>query len=100
MEIKVIIVEVIKQDMRYNQYISALRNLGIEVYEFEIDFFGIVTKLMERKEFPDSWIELYVSYISRSADYEIVPLGNNLYPLAEECYNALRRFDFKNDRIN
>jgi hypothetical protein len=98
MNSKEIIIEVIKQDMRYNQYISALQNLGIEVYGFELDFGGIVIKLMKLKEYPDSWLDLYVTYVSRSSEYEIIPFGNNLYPLDEECYNALKEFD--NDGIN
>jgi hypothetical protein len=95
MDKKEIIIEVIKQDMRYNQYIAALRRLGIEVYEFELDFVGIVLKLLEIKECPDSWLELYVSFISRGEDCEISPSGNNLYQLAEECYCALKGYNFE-----
>jgi hypothetical protein len=100
MDNKEVIIEVIKQDMRYNQYITALRRLGIEVYEFELDFVTIVLKLLKLEECPDSWLELYVGFISRSEDYEISPSGTNLYQLAEECYCALKEFDLNNLVLN
>ena len=94
MEDRFVIIELIKQDMRFNQYIAALRNLGIEVYDFDLDLMIIVAKLMKVTEMTDSWMELYVTELSKCENVSIEPLGNNLYPLAEECYNALLEFNF------
>lgn len=92
MENKKITTEVIKQDLMYNQYLAALKKLGIEIHGFELDLVSVVAKLMGLQEYPDAWIELYAGYLSRSSEFELVPLGHNLYPLAEECYNALNNF--------
>lgn len=74
----------------YNQYLAALKKLGIEIYGFEFDLVSVVSKLLDNSDYNDAWIELYSGYLGRSSEYDIVPLGNNLYPLAEECYNALK----------
>jgi hypothetical protein len=91
MDTREIIIETIRQDMRCNQYLTALRKLGI-VCEFEPDFVTIVLQLMNVKVCTDSWIELYVTFLNKSDDYEIIPPGDNLYPLARECYKALQEF--------
>jgi len=87
MEDRIVIIELIKEDMRFNQFIAALRKLGVEVYEFDLDLMSIVAKLMEisYEEMTDSWMELYVTEISKCEDVSIESLGQNLYPLAEEC---------------
>jgi hypothetical protein len=96
-----IIIEIIKQDMRYNQYIAALRKLGIEIYDFDLDLLSIVAKLMKVKDedMTDSWMELYVTKLSKCENLSIESLGNNLYPLAEESYNALLNFKTNNDEV-
>lgn len=86
---KEIIIELIVQDLRYNQYTAALRKLGIEIYSFELDFVTITMKLLGIQECTDEWLELYVSFLNRCEEFDMIPLGKNLYPLAEECYNAL-----------
>lgn len=86
---KEIIIELIVQDLRYNQYTAALRKLGIEIYGFELDFVTIIMKLMGIQECPDEWLDLYVSFLGRCEEIDTIPLGKNLYPLAEECYNVL-----------
>ena len=90
---KEIITELIKQDLMYNQYIAALKKFGIEIYDFEVDLVSVITKLMGQNDCCDAWVELYAGYLTRCGNYEIVPSGRNLYPLAEECYEALKNFD-------
>lgn len=86
-----IITSLLLEEMRFHQYISALRKLGIEVYEFDPDLMSIVAKLMEltEEEFNDDWMELYVSEISKCENLPVVPMGKNLQELAKECYQAL-----------
>jgi hypothetical protein len=99
---KEIIIPVIIEDMRFNQYISALRKLGIEVYEFDLDLMSIVAKLMgfNYEDMTDSWMELYVTELSKCENVPMEPLGKNLYSLAEECYESLKKFNFLNDDVN
>ena len=92
---KEIIIPVIIEDMRFNQYISALRKLGIEVYGFDLDLMSIVADLMaiRREDMTDSWMELYVTELSKCESLPIESLGKNLYLLAEECYETLKSFN-------
>ena len=87
------VVHLIKEDMRYNQYIAALRNLGIELYRFDLDLTSLVAKLMGH-EMTNEWIELYVMELYKSESLPIKPLGENLYRLAEECYLKLLNFGY------
>ena len=91
MQLKPIIISLLLEDLRFNQYIYALRKLGIEVYHFDLDLMGIVAKLMEltEEEFNDSWMELYVSEVSKCENLPVEPMGKNLQELAEESYKAL-----------
>lgn len=91
MDNKDIAINVIVQDMRFNQYLSVLRKLGIEANNFEIELIGIVAKLMGKEEgdISDSWMELYFTELSKCESVPIEPLGKNLYSLAEECYGIL-----------
>jgi hypothetical protein len=92
---KVVIIEIIRQDMRFNQYIFALRKLGIEVYDFDLDLMSIVAMLMNigEEDMTDAWMELYVMELSNSEQIPIEALGKNLYPLAEACYYSLLNFN-------
>ncbi|MBN1118063.1 MAG: hypothetical protein JXA77_12705 [Bacteroidales bacterium] len=102
MEDRIDIIELIKEDMRFNQFIAALRKLGIEVYEFDLDLMSIVAKLMKISydAMTDSWMELYVTELSKSECLPIEPLGKNLYSLAEECYETLKNFNFLKNNVN
>jgi hypothetical protein len=92
---KVVIIEIIKQDMRFSQYIYALRKLGIEVYDFDLDLMSIVAKLMNigEEDMTDAWMELYVMELGKCEHFPIEALGKNIYPLAEKCYYALLNFN-------
>ena len=93
-----VIVEIIRQDMRINQYLSALRKLGIEIYNLDIDLTHIVARLMnlDNEKITDSWIELYTTKLMECKRLPLKSLGQNLYPLAKECYNALLEFSAVN----
>ena len=93
---KEIIIEIVVQDMRFNQFIAALRKLGIKVYDFDLDLMSIVADLMaiQSKDMTDSWMELYVSELSKCENIPIEPLGKNLCSLAEECYKSFKNFNF------
>lgn len=91
-----IIIEIIRQDMRFIQYINALRLLGIEVYGFQLDLMDIVANLMALDNSKiDAWRDLYIDFLYKTINYEREPLGNNLSGLAEKCYNALDQFKVK-----
>ena len=91
---KEVIINIIVQDMRLNQYKNRLKKLGIEVYGYDPDFIGIVAKLMELPDemFNDNWVDLYAKWISKCDRLTIMPDCKNLQPLAQNCYTALLKF--------
>ena len=95
MNIKEITINLIIEDMRFNQQITALRKLDVEVY-FDLDLMNIVANLMgiSQENMTDSWMELYVTELSKCESFPIEPLGKNLYGLAEEFYETLKNFNF------
>ena len=94
MENRIVIIDLLKEHMRLQQYIAALRKLGIEACNFDSDLMSIVARLMRVGDMTDSWMELYVTGLSKCEEVPIEPLGKNLEPLAEECYRALLEFGF------
>jgi len=94
MEIKEVVIKLIREDMRYNQYMALLRKLGIEVYFSDLELSGIVADLMGQ-EMTCQWIELYFEQLSVSELLPIKPLGKNLEKPAEECYDLLQKFKKK-----
>ena len=101
MNSKEITISLIVEEMRFNQQITALRKLDIEVY-FDLGLMNIVANLMgiSQEDMTDSWMELYVTELSKSESLPIEPLGKNLYPLAEKCYETLKNFNFLKDNDN
>ncbi len=89
-----IIIDIIKEDMRFYQFITGLSKMGIEIYSFDLDLMSIVAKLMNIKDedMTDAWMELYVTELSKCENVSVEPLGKNLIPLAEECYHKLLNF--------
>jgi hypothetical protein len=92
MELRPIIIALIKEHMHITQYLAALRKLGIEVYDFDPDLMSIVAQLMNVEDMTDAWMELYVTELGKCEEAPIEALGKNLLPLAERCYEALRDF--------
>jgi hypothetical protein len=94
METKEIIIELIKQDMYFNQYIEALSNLGIEIHDYQLELMEVIVKLMNKTEaeITDEWVEKYVLEIEKSKHVPITERGQNLYPLAKESYRELLHF--------
>ena len=100
MKTKKLIIHLIKEDMRFNQYIAALRRLGIEIHTFDLDLMSIIARLMKVEGIPDAWMDLYVTQLSKSTDVPYEPMGKNLYPLAKECYYSLLNFKTNDDDVS
>ena len=91
---KELIVHLIREDMRFNQFMAALRKLGIEIYGHDPDFMSLIGKLLQVKEAAyDSWMELYVTEINKCESLPIEPLGRNLYTQSVKCYDLLVEFN-------
>ncbi len=97
---KEITIQIIRQDLRFYQFIAGLRKMGIEIYSFDLDLMSIVAKLMNIKyeDMTDDWMELYVTELSKCENFPVESLGKNLIPLAEKCYHSLLNFKNKDKK--
>jgi hypothetical protein len=92
MDTKELIIHLIKEDMRFNQFTAALRKAGIEAYCFDLDLTSIVAELMNQ-EMSNIWIGMYVMELCNSEGLPIKPLGENLNRPAEKCYYKMLNFE-------
>ncbi len=99
MNTKEIIISIIQEEMRIRQYVFALRKLGIEFSDFELDLMSVVSKLMQ-VNMTDAWMELYVTELNKCEYLTIEPFGKNLKPLAEVCYHTLLNFENHDDDMS
>ncbi len=92
---KVLILELIQQDLKHNQLTTGLRHLGLDDSGLHcLDILSIVAVLMEipEGEILDSWGTVYTNLMNESYKYEVSDLGEELKPLAEKCFNQLVKF--------
>ena len=85
---KKLIITLIQQDLEHNQLTKGLEMVGLntsvhglEIIELVIVLFGI-----HPDKVADQWAEAYLSYLEKSKYYPITDRGEELIPLAEECY--------------
>jgi len=45
-------------------------------------------------------MELYVKELGKCESVPMEPLGKNLYSLAEDCYETLKKINFLKDDVN
>lgn len=93
MKNKDLIISLIHQDLKHNQLISGLENLGLDGEEVHcLSVLEIVFKLMKipEGEISDKWGELYSNFIEEAQNYSITSKGETLIPLAESCYLQLK----------
>ena len=86
-----LIIRLIKQDLLHNQLLQGIENLGFNSEDrYHLEIWDIVAELMgnENGESPDTWDEIYYSYLKRTAKQIDIDLNK----LASECYQELIEF--------
>ncbi len=80
--------KLIKEEMKHEQLIQALQQLGFNSDLHGLDISGVVAELMGIPEGNMSWewFDVYMSFLEQAGHYEITGDGMNLIPLAETCY--------------
>ncbi len=96
MNTKEIIVSLIHADMMLYQFKAVVQKSGIEINSINLNLIDLVARLMGigESKIPDAWIDLYYDGLGKSEAMPVDPDGNNLYPLAEKCYETLKNFSF------
>ena len=92
---KDLILKLIQQDLKHNQLTTGLRNLGLDDSGLHcLDILSIVARLMEipEGEIQDSWGTVYTNFMNESYKHKVSDRGEELKPLAEECYGKLISF--------
>ena len=92
MATKELIIRLIHQDLRHSQLILGLSGLGLcNPSDFSLEILDIVAELMglPPDNIGDEWCNTYIYYLNQTADYEVQENGDNLKPLAEQCYENL-----------
>lgn len=88
---KNLIIHLLIQDMKHEQLISGLTNLGFESQQHTLDIMGVVSGLMHipPEKLSWHWSDAYMASIKQARQYPITADGQNLLPLAEQCFAVL-----------
>ena len=94
MEIKLedLVIELILQDLKHNQLIYGLDRLNLDAgYCHFLGILDLVQRLMEVPEERMDWFaDTYMDAMHHSLDFPITRSGEELRPLAMECYGLLK----------
>lgn len=97
---KKIIIELIKNDMKYHNHMYMIYQRNEVPSLYYIDILSIVTKLMgfEKNDTPDEVIYTYMEAINESVSFSLVERNE----LAEKCHNKLMDLiiNFNSNSIN
>lgn len=87
-----LIIELILQDLKHNQLILGLDRLNLDAgYCHYLDIMDLIQRLMEvSDDLIDEFSATYMASMHRSLDFPISRSGEELRPLAMECYEDLK----------
>ena len=100
---KPLILQLIQQDLKHHQLTEGLHQLGFDDAGVHcLDILSIVSDLMKvpQGEAQDKWGHVYVSFMRQAHEYKVSGLGEELKPLAEQCYEMLVACTEIENRIN
>ena len=87
---KDLLLRLIRADLKHNQLVSGLRSIHFESDVYCLSIVDTVAKLMGIEgDMSDQWFKIYTSYIDQAHKHEVQDRGENLIPVAEECYSDL-----------
>lgn len=92
MENKQFVISLIQKDLKHNQLTEGLRHLGLDDAGLHsLDILPIVARLMgiSNGDETDRWNNIYISFLDEAHKYPVSDLGEELYPVAEKCYEML-----------
>ena len=88
---KDLIIRLIRQDLKHNQLVVGLKELGFEDDGLHmLELHKIIADLMNIPEGKwDELLDTYFDFLEQSTDHRIDHDGKALTPLAEACYELL-----------
>lgn len=89
-----LIIDLIQQDLKHNQLVGGLANLGLNSKGLHyLDLMDVVSDLMQIPEegrISDVWGQIYVKYMNESVNVDITHRAVSLRELAVTCYRELK----------
>jgi hypothetical protein len=92
---KDLIIQILRQDLRYNQLLLGLESLEIDLRDhYDITCNRIVSNLMGISDdsVPEQWWDLYTKLMEESINEPISKEGDAMLRMAEYCYAKLLSF--------
>ena len=86
-----IIKALILEDLRHNQLLYGLEKLQINMDEHHLCLLDVIAALLGVEEVSNELGAIYLGFMQSSVESKIKPLGKNLKPIAEECYEVVLR---------
>lgn len=86
-----LIEELILADMKHSQLTDGLEALDLSTENHYLGIYDLLLKIfdVEKCDGVDGFTNSYLSFMHRASDYSITHLGEELRPLAKECYQTL-----------
>lgn len=103
MENRNLIISLIQQDLKHNQLTKGLLQIGLDHGgDYDLDILSIVAKLMgvPEENIGNRWIDIYVGFMCEANKIEVSTRGENLFLLAEKCYELLKMDGEIESRLN
>ena len=92
-----LVIELILQDLKHNQLILGLDRLNLDAgYYHYLAIMDLVQRLMDiPDELTEDFTACYMASMNRCLEFPISRSGEELRPLAAECYDSLRETNKK-----
>ena len=93
MKSQTLIISLIHQDLKHNQLLHGLEQIGLD--GSEVHFLGIMEIVAELMNVPpgkvnDDWGKMYIELMKEAINFEITSKGEALQPFANKCYEQLK----------
>jgi len=86
-----LMVELLMADMKHTQLTDGLSALDLSAENHYLGIYDLILKLLELEgcDGVDGFTERYLFYMHKSGHFPITNLGEELRPLARQCYQEL-----------
>lgn len=88
-EIKTLVITLIKEDLRCNKLVLGLSGLGLEAGRYHTELSTVIFQLLELDHNNDQLLQLYFDCLDKVTGIEDMEDGKQLLVMAEEIYERL-----------
>ena len=88
-EIKSLVISLIKEDLRCNKLVHGLSSLGLDAGRYHTELSRVIFQLLEIDHNNDQLLQVYFDCIDKAAAIEDVEDGKRMETMAQEVYEKL-----------